>query len=154
MASFKSHTCCLQWLSLHSRRTETKQRCLKKVQNFKQSAGFCSCRHTRLKKTLFLMPICSAVTSKNRLSLNPKALFNLKMTPLTKTLYLMLFIKWIQHVRWHCALICQSVTDAKLFFVICLCDTMVTFISVCDVTVFRLQVHFRKHQHINSHRLQ
>lgn len=51
VASFKSYTCCLQWLSLLSRHTETKQRSLrekKKVQNFKQSAGFCSYRHTQL----------------------------------------------------------------------------------------------------------
>lgn len=61
-------------------RTETKQGCRKKVQNFKQSAGFCSCRHTLLKTTLVLMPMCSAVTSKGRLSLNPKASFNLEMT--------------------------------------------------------------------------
>lgn len=42
VASFKSHTCCLQWLSLLSRHTETKQRSLreKKKSSKLQTVGW------------------------------------------------------------------------------------------------------------------
>lgn len=54
----------------------------------------------------------------------------------------------------------MGLNDVKLLFVICLCDKIITFLSVCKyvgAAVFRLQVHFSKYQslqHINLHKLQ
>lgn len=61
VASFKSYTCCLQWLSLLSRHTETKQRSLReKKKKFKTSNSWLVSAHTdtpsckkKTKKTVF-----------------------------------------------------------------------------------------------------
>lgn len=85
VASFKSYTCCLQWLSLLSRHTETKQRSLreKKKSSKLQTVGWFLLIPThpavkKKKKKLFLMLVYSSGGNKDRLlSLRIKTWFNL-----------------------------------------------------------------------------
>lgn len=69
VASFKSHTCCLQWLSLLSRHTETKQRSLREKKSSKlQTDGWFLLipTHPAVKKQ-FLMLVYGNGRNKDRL---------------------------------------------------------------------------------------